>query len=108
MAGLAGRQPVTDPGVVARIDLAAAFRLAARSGLHEGACNHFSLAVPGYRERACQLHLLAYRTGRPLRPLSDAVVRLAVQPTRTDAASAIDHLEALKRLLDRDEPDYAQ
>ena len=31
----------------ARIDLAAALRWAARLGLSEGICNHFSLAVPG-------------------------------------------------------------
>jgi ribulose-5-phosphate 4-epimerase/fuculose-1-phosphate aldolase len=31
----------------ARIDLAACFRMAARLGLHEGICNHFSLVVPG-------------------------------------------------------------
>jgi ribulose-5-phosphate 4-epimerase/fuculose-1-phosphate aldolase len=251
MAGLADRQPVTDPGAAARIDLAAAFRLAARLGLHEGICNHLSLAVPGthdrfllnpyglhwseiragdllevdaagkvlagrgtaeataffihsrihrgnarancvmhthmpqatalttlangrldsisqtsakfygrvayydcynglalddaegdpmcealgdkavlflanhgvivtadtvaeafddlyYLERACQLQLLASRTGRPLRRLSDAVVRQTAQQMRADAVSAVDHFAALKRLLDRDEPDYAQ
>ncbi len=32
----------------ARIDLTAALRSAARLGLHEGVCNHFSLAVPDY------------------------------------------------------------
>lgn len=31
----------------ARIDLAACFRMAARFGLHEGICNHFSFMVPG-------------------------------------------------------------
>ncbi len=31
----------------ARIDLAAALRMAARLGLHEGICNHFSAMVPG-------------------------------------------------------------
>jgi ribulose-5-phosphate 4-epimerase/fuculose-1-phosphate aldolase len=31
----------------ARIDLAACFRMAARLGLHEGICNHFSFVVPG-------------------------------------------------------------
>ncbi len=31
----------------ARIDLAVALRWAAKMGLHEGICNHFSLAVPG-------------------------------------------------------------
>ncbi|MGX9965857.1 aldolase [Roseomonas sp. F4] len=31
----------------ARVDLAACFRMAARLGMHEGICNHFSLVVPG-------------------------------------------------------------
>ncbi len=35
----------------ARTDLAAAFRLAVRLGLHEGVCNHFTLGLPGSSER---------------------------------------------------------
>ena len=35
----------------ARTDLAAALRLAARMGLSEGICNHFSYAVPGGEDR---------------------------------------------------------
>ncbi|HKE05073.1 MAG TPA: aldolase [Blastocatellia bacterium] len=35
----------------ARVDLAAALRWAARLGLNEGVCNHFSLAVPGAQDR---------------------------------------------------------
>src|SRR5215469_7973831 len=35
----------------ARRELAAAFRWAARMGFHEGACNHFSLKVPGREDR---------------------------------------------------------
>lgn len=31
----------------ARVDLAACFRMAARMGMHEGICNHFSFVVPG-------------------------------------------------------------
>jgi ribulose-5-phosphate 4-epimerase/fuculose-1-phosphate aldolase len=31
----------------ARVDLAACFRMAARLGLHEGICNHFSAMLPG-------------------------------------------------------------
>lgn len=31
----------------ARVDLAAAFRLAVRMDLHEGVCNHFSVLLPG-------------------------------------------------------------
>lgn len=33
----------------ARIDLAAAFRMAARLNLHEGVCNHFTVMLPGRR-----------------------------------------------------------
>lgn len=32
----------------ARVDLAATLRFAARLGMHEGICNHFSAMVPGY------------------------------------------------------------
>jgi ribulose-5-phosphate 4-epimerase/fuculose-1-phosphate aldolase len=35
--------------IQARIDLAAAFRMAARLELHEGVCNHFSMMLPGRR-----------------------------------------------------------
>lgn len=47
------RNPALEPDAErqARIDLAAAFRLAARLGLHEGAANHFSLMVPGSSDR---------------------------------------------------------
>ena len=36
-----------DPVTQARLDLTAALRCAARHGLNEGVCNHFSMAVPG-------------------------------------------------------------
>ncbi len=39
-----------DPVARARIDLTAALRAAARHGLHEGVCNHFSMTVPGREE----------------------------------------------------------
>ncbi|MBC7780680.1 MAG: aldolase [Proteobacteria bacterium] len=35
----------------ARFDLVCALRWAARYALHEGVCNHFSVAVPGYDDR---------------------------------------------------------
>ncbi len=35
----------------ARVDLAAAFRLAVRLDMHEGVCNHLSLMLPGSRDR---------------------------------------------------------
>ncbi len=34
----------------ARIDLAACFRMAARLGMGEGICNHFSFVLPGHRD----------------------------------------------------------
>ena len=39
-----------DPVTQARIDLTAALRAAARHGLNEGVCNHFSMTVPGREE----------------------------------------------------------
>jgi ribulose-5-phosphate 4-epimerase/fuculose-1-phosphate aldolase len=36
-----------DPVTQARLDLTAALRTAARHGLNEGVCNHFSMVVPG-------------------------------------------------------------
>jgi ribulose-5-phosphate 4-epimerase/fuculose-1-phosphate aldolase len=36
-----------DPVTQARLDLTTALRAAARHGLNEGVCNHFSMAVPG-------------------------------------------------------------
>jgi len=36
-----------DPVTQARIDLTTALRAAARHGLNEGVCNHFSMTVPG-------------------------------------------------------------
>jgi ribulose-5-phosphate 4-epimerase/fuculose-1-phosphate aldolase len=41
----------SDPVQQARIDLAAAFRMAGRLGFHEGTCNHFSIKLPGAEDR---------------------------------------------------------
>lgn len=38
----------SDAAVMARAELAACFRLAARFGFEEGICNHFSAVVPGH------------------------------------------------------------
>jgi len=42
---------VTDPVTQARIDLAAALRLAVLHELEEGIDNHFTVTVPGYEDR---------------------------------------------------------
>ncbi|HUX73595.1 MAG TPA: aldolase [Steroidobacteraceae bacterium] len=65
-----------------------------------------------FLERACQAQILALSTGRALRPLPEAAVRATVEQFRTGAAvggrdRAELHFAALKRLLDRSEPDYA-
>ncbi|WP_341702871.1 aldolase [Ferrovibrio sp.] len=46
-------RPALDSDIVreARLDLAACFRTAARLGLHEGICNHFSAMLPGYDDQ---------------------------------------------------------
>src|SRR5262245_31643580 len=48
--GHGANQPDLDTQEIrqARIDLAACFRVAARHGLEEGICNHFSALVPGH------------------------------------------------------------
>lgn len=42
---------IVDPVAETRADLAAALRWAAKLGLHEGICNHFSCLVPGARDK---------------------------------------------------------
>ncbi len=62
-----------------------------------------------YLERAAQAQCIAMATGKPLRLVRKEVA----ERTRADFAQfrpvyAERHFEALKRQLDRDEPDYAQ
>ena len=42
---------MTDPIREAKLDLTCALRWSARLNLHEGVCNHFSIAVPGRDDR---------------------------------------------------------
>ena len=55
----------------ARIDLAAAYRMACHHGLNEGVCNHFSLMLPGSSDRFL---LIAYGTHWSEVRASDLVV----------------------------------
>lgn len=60
-----------------------------------------------YLERACQNQVLAMSTGRPLRTVSPEQARHAAQQIAgEEAASAEAHFSALKRILDREAPDY--
>jgi ribulose-5-phosphate 4-epimerase/fuculose-1-phosphate aldolase len=65
-----------------------------------------------FLERACMTQVLALSTGRPLRPIPEAVARAtAAQFKAGSAVGGVDraelHFAALKRLLDRSEPDDA-
>lgn len=60
-----------------------------------------------YLERAAQLQVQAMWTGRKLRRVSEQVAQLtASQYARSDRKQLQLHFKALKRTLDRDEPDY--
>ena len=60
-----------------------------------------------YLERACQVQLLARQSGLPFRRLPDAVVERTKQQLSGERFSAPLHFASLKRVLDREEPDYA-
>lgn len=66
-----------------------------------------------YLERACQVQLYAMWTGRPLKRVPNEVVahtlrQYAQSPRYGGRPSCEHHFAALKRLLDKSEPDYAQ
>lgn len=61
-----------------------------------------------YLERACQAQVIAMSTGRPMRRVPQDVARMTADQMSNspERLQAVRHFEALKRLLDRDEPDY--
>ena len=63
-----------------------------------------------YLERASQLQLVAQSTGGELRVISDNVAERYVSDARPNnlKKQAIIHFAALKRVLDHEEPEYAQ
>jgi ribulose-5-phosphate 4-epimerase/fuculose-1-phosphate aldolase len=66
-----------------------------------------------YFERACQVQLYAMWTGRPLKEVPSHVVAYTVRqqvnsPTYGGKSAAEHHFAALRRLLDKREPDYAE
>ena len=61
-----------------------------------------------YLERASEVQVIAMSTGRPLKAVApDIAAKTAHQMTLGTRDSAGLHLESIKRILDRDEPDYA-
>ena len=62
-----------------------------------------------YLERACRLQVLARSMGGKLRPVRPEVVRTTYRLMLADAPKyAGAHFSALKRILDREEPDYSR
>lgn len=61
-----------------------------------------------YLERACRLQVLARMMGGKLRPVRPDVVRATYALMQADAPKyAGAHFSALRRILDREEPDYS-
>ncbi|MBO6949863.1 MAG: aldolase [Rhodospirillales bacterium] len=61
-----------------------------------------------YLERACEVQVIAQSTGRQLKSVpADIAEKTAYQMTLGERDSAGLHLESIKRILDREEPDYA-
>ena len=61
-----------------------------------------------YLERACEVQRLALSTGRPLRPVPEAVAAAtARQMASGGEESARLHLDSIKRILDQECPNYA-
>lgn len=60
-----------------------------------------------YVERAAMFQVLAMSTGRPYRRIPEKVVEDTVEQMSGERETALLHFAALKRILDREEPDYA-
>ncbi|MNC90895.1 hypothetical protein D3C83_70510 [compost metagenome] len=63
-------------------------------------------------ERVCRAQVLALGTGKPLQVLSEAVVAQVQAPPENDRHSRIErerlYFEAMMRVLDRENPGYAE
>ena len=61
-----------------------------------------------YLERACMLQVLAMGTGKPLRMIPERIAGLTARQMAEDSEQSELHFEALKRILDRDEPGWSR
>lgn len=61
-----------------------------------------------YLERACMLQVLAAGTGKPLRKVPEEIAQLTARQMGRESQQADLHLQALKRILDRENPDWAR
>ena len=60
-----------------------------------------------YLERAAQVQILAMQTGRALKVMSDEMARMTHDQFSGFTANAGLHFDALKSMLDEEEPSYA-
>jgi len=61
-----------------------------------------------YLERACEVQVIAMSTGRPMKVVPPEIAaKTAHQMTLGKRDSAGLHLESIKRILEREEPDFA-
>ncbi|MCH2211316.1 MAG: aldolase [Fuerstiella sp.] len=60
-----------------------------------------------YLERACQVQMIAQSTQMPLNIVDDQTAEKTRQQFRQSQLFAEDHLRAIRRILDRECPDYA-
>ena len=59
-----------------------------------------------YLERACHAQYLVQSARQPLRIVGEEIARQAAKQFGADLRLAADHLEAIKRVLDAEEPEY--
>ena len=59
-----------------------------------------------YFERACETLVTAYMTGKALRVCSDEVARRTLEGWQSYPDTSERHFAALRRILDREDPDY--
>jgi len=59
-----------------------------------------------YLEQACYLQIIAMQSGQPLQPVSDRLARPVMEAVQSGRAYADTFLAAIKRVLDKEEPDY--
>jgi ribulose-5-phosphate 4-epimerase/fuculose-1-phosphate aldolase len=59
-----------------------------------------------YLEQACRLQLLAMQSGQPLNIVEDRLARPVMEAVHSVANYGDVFLAAIKRVLDKEEPDY--
>jgi len=61
-----------------------------------------------YFERACEIYVKALWTGRELAIISDEIAAKVAEEAQAQGIEADRHLDSIKELLDRSEPDYRE